>query len=97
MLDDTTKAERLATSLASKNYNSFWSCNRVSYTSDNCLTSRLQLVLLLALRTYVIIMWYDHYRSLFNSVQAISRDINADFIHTHCDFVKDDNHIKTST
>ena len=31
-------------------------------------------------------MWYDHCRTLFNSVHS-SCDINADFIHTHCDFV----------
>ncbi|XP_065662443.1 uncharacterized protein LOC136084968 [Hydra vulgaris] len=89
--EDTIKAEKLANSLANKNYTSFWSIV-TSIRSDKC--SLPPSIVSASGTDNVCHMWYNNYSTLFNSVKPTC-NINDNFIVKHCNLLKDDVYLVT--
>ena len=85
MQEDTIRADKLASSLANKNYCRFWS------SVSRCKGGKGMpppTVGGITGSEGICHMWRDQYNIFFNSVSS-SQDINNDFIRRYCKFDKD--------
>jgi len=85
MQEETIRADKLASSLASKNYCRFWSsvsrCKGGKGTPPPTVGG-------ITGSEGICQMWRDQYNTLFNSVSS-SQEINSDFVSRYCKFDND--------